>query len=438
MKKGWKIGVGVAVVAVIALGVSAVAGKMDRRNDALKAIQNFFEVTKENELNQYLEYCSFEDLFFEKDVKIAGTFYTDIAKLTVQTDLEGIIDKSGKKVQVLGDVGLGGMPFAEFDGYSDDTNLYLDSEIFQDKMLKFNYTENLEEIGKTYGISHRNITMLQKGYISLFQMAVSQSKYEKIEEILKNDRLKEDLLQIYDTMTVERQENPDELAGGYLYQVNLPAAEVKLFLQDMASEYPEFEQDGYLNLVNKLVSEEKGVEISVLVNKAGATTEFSMDNAESGYEIILKRNEQKKENASGFESQFDMTVMKDGAGVLNGEILFDYVAADGAFELQAREDITGINVTAAGTMKADRKNEKFTIDIAEMKIARGEHDVDLKANIVATFGDFTVELPKKEEVDVIHGEQQKLQETQNLFWQEIESIAGSEIRQFLSSIGINY
>ena len=45
MKKGWKIGIGVvaASVIVIVLGVIiAVAGKSDQRNEALKAIQNFF------------------------------------------------------------------------------------------------------------------------------------------------------------------------------------------------------------------------------------------------------------------------------------------------------------------------------------------------------------------------------------------------------------
>lgn len=441
MKKGWKIGIGVvaASVIVIVLGVIiAVAGKSDQRNEALKAIQNFFEVSKENELNRYLEYCSFEDMFYEKDTQVSGTFYTDIAKMTVQADLEGTIDKSGKMVKVLGDVGLGGMPFAEFDVYSDDTNLYLDSEIFQDKLLKFNYTENLDQLGKEYGISHRNVTILQKGYISLFQMAVSRSKYEKIEELLKNDKLKEDLLQIYENMTAERQENPDQVAGGYLYQVNFPAEDMKLFLQDMSVVYPEFEQDGYLNLVNKLVSTEKGMEITVLVNADGATTELSIDNVESGYEMLLKRNELEKEDNSGFESQFCMTVMKDGAGIINGEILFEYSATDGAFVLEAREDITGINVSASGTMDADSKKEKFIVNIAEMKIFRGKHDVDLKADIEIAFGDYTAELPKKSELDLIYGDIQELQKAETQLWEEIDSIAGTEIRQFLNSIGFSF
>lgn len=369
MKKGWKIGICAAIAAVIMLGVIAViaAGKMDRRKEALKAIQNFFEVTKENELNQYLDYCSFEKLFFDKDMQVSGTVYTDISKYTVQADLKGIIDKSGKKVQISGDAGLGGMPFVEFDMYSDDKNLYLESEKLPQKSLKFDYTGNLDELGKTYGISHRNLTILQKGYTLLFQTAVAHNKYEIIEKILENNKLNEDWSQMYDAMTVERQENPDEQSGGYLYHINFRADELNV-LKDM--------------------------EITVFVNKSGVSTQICADDKESGYEIILKRDGQEKENESGFENQFCMTVMKDGAGIVNGEIVFDYTASDGSFELQAREGISGMNVTAAGTMKPDSKNQKCIINVPEIKIAYGEHKVKLKANMVASFGDFTVELPE--------------------------------------------
>lgn len=369
MKKGWKIGICAAIAAVIVLGVIAAiaAGKMDRRKEALKAIQNFFEVTKENELNQYLDYCSFEKLFFDKDMQVSGTVYTDISKYTVQADLKGIIDKSGKKVQISGDAGLGGMPFVEFDMYSDDKNLYLESEKLPQKSLKFDYTGNLDELGKTYGISHRNLTILQKGYTLLFQTAVAHNKYEIIEKILEDNKLNEDWSQMYDAMTVERQENPDEQSGGYLYHINFRADELNV-LKDM--------------------------EITVFVNKSGISTQICADDKESGYEIILKRDGQEKENESGFENQFCMTVMKDGAGIVNGEIVFDYTALDGSFELQAREDISGMNVTAAGTMKPDSKNQKFIINVPEIKIAYGEHKVKLKANMVASFGDFTVELPE--------------------------------------------
>lgn len=369
MKKGWKIGICAAIAAVIVLGVIAAiaAGKMDRRKEALKAIQNFFEVTKENELNQYLDYCSFEKLFFDKDMQVSGTVYTDISKYTVQADLKGIIDKSGKKVQISGDAGLGGMPFVEFDMYSDDKNLYLESEKLPQKSLKFDYTGNLDELGKTYGISHRNLTILQKGYTLLFQTAVAHNKYEIIEKILEDNKLNEDWSQMYDAMTVERQENPDEQSGGYLYHINFRADELNV-LKDM--------------------------EITVFVNKSGISTQICADDKESGYEIILKRDGQEKENESGFENQFCMTVMKDGAGIVNGEIVFDYTALDGSFELQAREDISGMNVTAAGTMKPDSKNQKCIINVPEIKIAYGEHKVKLKANMVASFGDFTVELPE--------------------------------------------
>lgn len=369
MKKGWKIGICAAIAAVIVLGVIAViaAGKMDRRKEALKAIQNFFEVSKENEWNQYLDYCRFEELFFDKDVQVSGTFYTDISKYTVQADLNGIIDKSGKKVQISGDAGLGGIPFAEFDMYSDDKNLYLESEKLPQKSLKFDYTGNLDEVGKTYGISHRNLIILQKGYTLLFQTAVAQNKYEIIEKLLEENKLDVDWSQMYEAMTVERQENPDEQTGGYLYHINFQSEEQKVL---------------------------KDIEITVITNKDGVSIQFGAYDKESGYEIILKRNGQEKEDESGFENQFCMTVMKDGAGIVNGEIVFDYTTSDGSFELQAREEISGMNVTAAGTMKPDSKNQKFIINVPEIKIAYGEHKVKLKANMVTSFGDFTVELPE--------------------------------------------
>ena len=440
MRKVWKVGIGIGVVFVtlIAFLVNAVAGKMDRRNEALNAMQNFFEVAKGNELNQYLDYCKLEQLFYEKDVKVQGSFYTDIAKLTIQTDLEGIIDKAANKVQVLGDVGLGGMPFAEFDAYSDECNLYVDSEIFQDKMLKLDYTQDLYKQGEAYGISRRYVTMLQKGYITLFQMAVSQSKYEKIERIMEDDCLKEDLLQIYDVMQVERQENEDELVGGYVYQINIPAKEVTHFLNDMANVYPKFDKDGYKNLVGKLVSSKNGVNITLFVDKNGDTISVSAANEESGYEVVLKRNELEKENSLGFESQFGVMVSKNEIGILNLEMVFDYDMTDSSFELKAKEDVTGMNVSAKGNVKTDIKKERIVIDIAEMKMAYGNHDVDLKANFVITFGDYEIEIPNKKKVDVINGTLEELCEVQNLFWQEMECIAGDEIRQFLSSVGVNY
>ncbi len=438
MKKGWKIIIATMAVAVITIVVVAVAGKADKRVEALRGMQHFFEVSTESQMNQYLDYCRFEDMFYEKDMQLSGELYSDIAKFTVKAEVEGTIDKSNRMVKMAGNAGLGGMPFVEMELYSDDTNVYLASELFQDKLLKLNYTENLYEVGSNYGINRRNMIILQKGYIELFRMAVSQSKYEKLEELLNKKQLSKDLVQIYDHMKVEKQDNTDTQAGGYIYQVNFRAEDIKLFLQDLAAEYPEFESNGYSDIVNKFVSEEKGVEITEIVDGNGFTSELSVENVENGYELVLKRNEQEKEDNSGFESSFSTTVTKDGNGILNGEIVLDYSDADKAFQLTAREDITGISAIVSGLITTDKKEGKISIDTGKVQMEFRNANIEMYGNTEIVFGDYTVELPEGKQVDVLHGEAKELQEVKAEILHHLKGMVGSAFRQFLGSIGLNF
>lgn len=440
MKKGWKIVIAAAVITVIAVVVvvAAVAGKTDKRREALKGIQDFFEVSKGSQLNQYLDYCSFEDMFYEKDMRLSGEFYSDIASITVKAEAEGIIDKSEKMVKMTGNAGLGGIPFAEMDIYSDDMNLYFVSDMFQDKLLKLDYTEDLYDVGSSYGINRRNMTVLQKGYMELFQMSVSQNKYEKVEELLKKKQLKKDLLQIYDHIKVEKQENTDNLAGGYIYRVNFRAEDVKLFLQDLCIEYPEFEDKGYLELVNKFVSEQKGVEITEIVDETGFINEISVENAESGYQLVLKRSEQEKENKSGFECSFSAALTNNGNGILNGEITFDYSDTDKTFQLTAREDSAGISAVVSGMITIDKKDGRIAINTGEIQVGFRNASIEMYGNTEIVFGDYTVELPEGKQIDVLHGEPEELQEVKSEIIQKLKGIAGSAFRQFLSSLTLNF
>lgn len=438
MKKGWKIIIATAAVAVIAVVVVAVAGKTDKRIEALKGIQHFFEVSRESRLNQYLDYCSFEEMFYKKDMQLSGELFSDIASITVKGEIEGTVDKSNKMVKMAGNVGLGGMPFSEIDVYSDDTNLYLVADMFRDKLLKLNYTDDLYDVGSRHGINRRNMMILQKGYMELFQMSVSQNKYEKIEEMLKKKQLSKDLLRIYDHMKVEKQENTDILAGGSIYKVNFQAEDIKLFLQDLAIEYPEFESNGYLDIVNKFVSEQKGVEITEIVDATGFTSEISVENAESGYQLVLKRSEQEKEDKSGFECSFSAAVTNDGNGILNGEITFDYSDTDKTFQLTAREDSTRISTVVSGMVTIDKKGGRIAIDTGEIQAGFRNEDVEMYGNAEIVFGDCTVELPEGKQVDVLHGEPEELQEVKTEILQELKGIVGSAFRQFLSSLGFNF
>lgn len=438
MKKGWKIIIAAAVIVVVAIVVVAVAGKNDKRMEALKGMQSFFQVSKESEFNHYLDYCSFEDMFYKKDMQVSASLYTDIARITAKAEMEGTVDKSGSMVKMTGNVGLGGIPFSEFDLYSDDTNLYLVSEVFKDKILKLNYTEDLYDVGSKYGISRQDMTILQKGYIQLFQMAVSQSKHEKSHELLKKKQLSKDLLQIYNHMKVEKQENPDQLQGGYVYLVNLPAEDVKLFLQDLCMEYPEFEQNGYLDIVNKFVSDEKGVEITEVINEEGFTSKLSVENAESGYELTLGRSEQEKEEQSGFESSFSVTVTKEGKGLLNGEITFDYSDTDGTFQIEAREDHSRVSAVVSGMVNTDSKKGKITINTGEIQVKLGNKNFELYGNTEIVFGDYSLQLPEGTEVDVIHGTPEELQEVKADFLQNLKGIVGSAFKQFLGFVGLNF
>ena len=438
MKKGWKIGIGAAVIGVTAVVVAAAFQNSDKRVEAWKGMQHFFEVNKASELNQYLDYCSFEDMFYKKDMQVSGDLYAEVGKITVKSSMEGTIDKSHRMVKLYSDVGVGGIPFAEFDLYSDDTNLYLSSEIFKDKMLTLDYKQDLYEVGCRYGISHRNMTMLQKGYTGLFQMAVSQSKNEWVEELLKNKQLRKDLLQIYKHMKVEKQENPDKSVGGYLYHINLKAEDVRIFLNDLCVEYPKIQENGYLDLANLFVSEERGVEITEIVNDEGFTSELSLENSESGWQITGKRREQEREGQSGFESSFGIIVRKDGNGIVNGEINLDYSAAAQTFQLSVKEDITKVSAKMSGIINADSKKGMISIDTQEIQMNCGNREMKLYGNTQIVFADYELQLPEETQVDVIHADAQELSEIKSEFLQGLKGIVGSAFKQFLGKLRFNF
>ena len=305
-------------------------------------------------------------------------------------------------------------------------------------MLTLDYKQDLYEVGCRYGISHRNMTMLQKGYTGLFQMAVSQSKNEWVEELLKNKQLRKDLLQIYKHMKVEKQENPDKSVGGYLYHINLKAEDVRIFLNDLCVEYPKIQENGYLDLANLFVSEERGVEITEIVNDEGFTSELSLENSESGWQITGKRREQEREGQSGFESSFGIIVRKDGNGIVNGEINLDYSAAAQTFQLSVKEDITKVSAKMSGIINADSKKGMISIDTQEIQMNCGNREMKLYGNTQIVFADYELQLPEETQVDVIHADAQELSEIKSEFLQGLKGIVGSAFKQFLGKLRFNF
>ena len=430
---GISIGVGVCVFAVLTGIVTA--GKKDDKKAALESLQDFFTITEESPVNNYLGISDLQEMFYEKDMSITGEFYTDVAGNTVKIGAEGIVDKTDRRIMANLDVGLGGMPFAAVLGYSDDTSVSAVSEMFQNRVLKLDYKENLYDLGAQAGIGRRNVMMAQKAYIEVFEHFVSSSPYERWKEILKNKEVKNSLLEIYDTMEVELSKNT-ETEEGFAYYIQLKAPEVKAFLETAAREFPELEEQGYIGIIEKFVSEENGIEILELVNTERKTTEVKIFNTDTGYEMTFQRNEQEKGGQNGFDSAAGVTIIHGEDVILDAELLCSYNAEESYLEVKGKELQNQIEVSLAGKLLIDQKKDEISMDIQELTAIWKERDITISGQTELTFGEYEVTIPEGEEFDLLEKDVQELNQLGEDILKEVQSILGSEkYHQLLNKLG---
>lgn len=430
---GISIGVGVCVFAVLTGIVTA--GKKDDKKAALESLQDFFTITEESQVNNYLGIGDLQEMFYEKDMSITGEFYTDVAGNTVKIGAEGIVDKTDRRIMANLDVGLGGMPFAAVLGYSDDTSVSAVSEMFQNRVLKLDYKENLYDLGAQAGIGRRNVMMAQKAYIEVFEHFVSSSPYERWKEILKNKEVKNSLLEIYDTMEVELSKNT-ETEEGFAYYIQLKAPEVKAFLETAAGEFPELEEQGYIGIIEKFVSEENGIEILELVNTERKTTEVKIFNTDTGYEMTFQRNEQEKGGQNGFDSAAGVTIIHGEDVILDAELLCSYNAEESYLEVKGKELQNQIEVSLAGKLLIDQKKDEISMDIQELTAIWKERDITISGQTELTFGEYEVTIPEGEEFDLLEKDVQELNQLGEDILKEVQSILGSEkYHQLLNKLG---
>ena len=430
---GISIGVGVCVFAVLTGIVTA--GKKDDKKAALESLQDFFTITEESQVNNYLGIGDLQEMFYEKDMSITGEFYTDVAGNTVKIGAEGIVDKTDRRIMANLDIGLGGMPFAAVLGYSDDTSVSAVSEMFQNRVLKLDYKENLYDLGAQAGIGRRNVMMAQKAYIEVFEHFVSSSPYERWKEILENKEVKNSLLEIYNTMEVELSKNT-ETEEEFAYYIQLKAPEVKAFLETAAGEFPELEEQGYIGIIEKFVSEENGIEILEQVNAERKTTEVKIFNTDTGYEMTFQRNEQEKGGQNGFDSAAGITIIHGEDVILDAELICSYNAEESYLEVKGTELQNQIEVSLAGKLLIDQKKDEISMDIQELTAIWKERDITISGQTELTFGEYEVTIPEGEEFDLLEKDVQELNQLGEDILKEVQSILGSEkYHQLLNKLG---
>lgn len=437
MKKGQRIGISIGVgVCVFAVLTGIVtAGRKDDKKAALEGLRNFFAITEESLVSNYLGINDFQDEFYEKDMSITGEFNTEAAGNTVIVGAEGVVDKSQRLISAKLDVGLGGMPFAVLQGYSDENYIYAVSEIFGDRVLKLDYKENLYDLGAQAGIGRRNVMLAQKAYIEAFHHLVSSSPYERWKEILDNKEVKMSLLEIYDTMEVKTQENA-EVKEGFAYYIQLKSPEVKAFLETVTQEYPELEKQGYIEIIEKFVSEEKGIEILEQLNAEKEVEEVKIFNTDTGYEMSFKRNEQEKGGHNGFDSIGAVKIIHGEEVILDAELTCSYNAEEGYLEIKGMESQNQIEVSLAGKIFIDYKKNEISMDIQELTAVWKERDITITGKTKLVFGEYEVTLPKGEEFDFHTKEVQELNQLGEDILKEVQGILGSDkYHQLLNKLG---
>lgn len=437
MKKGQRIGISISVgVCVFAVLTGIVtAGKKDDKKAVMDGLQDFFTISEESLVNNYLGISDFQESFYEKDMSVTGEFYTEVAGNTVKVGAEGVLDKSERLVSVNLDIGLGGMPFATVQGYSDDKYLYGTSEVFGDRILKLDYKENLYDLGAHAGIDRRNVMMAQKAYIEVFNHLVSTEPYEKWKDILENEMVKSSLLEIYDTMTVELQKSA-ESEEGFSYYIQLKSPEVKELLESLRQEFPHLEEQGYLEILEKFISEENGIEILEQINKEGKTEKVKIYNSDNGYEMIFGRTEQEKGDHNGFDSMLSIKLLHGEEVILDGEVTCSYNAEEKYLEVKGKEAQNQIEVSLTGNVFSDQKDNEISLEIQEFTGVWKQRDITMNGKTEVTFGEYQVTLPEGEAFSLIEKEEQELNQLGNDVLKEVRGILGSEkYDQLLEKLG---
>ena len=425
---------GIFVVAIAGIIIFfCVYGKSDDKKDALKTLESFFMVSDSSCLNKYLQYNDFEKMFYENDLAVIGEVYEKVAGITIQADLEGYVDKSHGLVQTGLQAGLGGIPFADFTVYSDDSNLYGETKLAEDKLMLLNYTQDLETMGERMGLSSSDSKMLQKAYIEFFQYLVSTEKNNMFKDYLDNKQIRKDLLEIYVTMKVEKVQG-DTGESNRAYRILISPEKAEMLLSDLGTQFPEFEDQGYKEILDKFVSSEG---FSLYVSATPQEYQITVENEENGYKLSMIRKEQEKEGNSGFSGEVSAVLLQGENSVFDGNITMDYDTTQNKVKVNYREEVGNISGSFSGKLTTSKKDKKFSLYLEEMKFNFNDTKLDLRGNLEVTYGDFTVTLPEAEKVDILHGDQQQIQELKSQIRHSLAGRAGKAVINFLKTIGIN-
>lgn len=424
---------GILVVAIVGIILFfAVYSKSDDKKEALKTLESFFTVSDNSCLNQYLQYNDFEKMFYHNDLSVTGEIYEKVAGITVQADLQGYVDKSQRLVQTGIQAGLGGIPFADVTVYSDDTNLYAETKLAEDKLMLLDYTKDLEKMGNRMGLSSTGSKMLQKAYIEFFQYLVSTEKTNMFKEFMDNKQIRKDLLEIYVTLKVEKvQENTGESNTAYHILISPEKAE-RLF-SDLSTEFPEFEALGYKEMSDRLVSSEG---ISIYVSATSQKHEITVENTEDNFRLSLIRKEQEKEGSSGFTGEVTAELLQGEEHYFDGTITMDYDKSQNKICVNYSEDVNHISGSFSGKLTTSKKEKKISTYLEAMEFNYGDTTLDLRGNLQVTYGDYPVTLPEAETVDILHGDQQQRQELKDQIRHSLAGRAGRAVISFLKTLGI--
>lgn len=425
----------ILVVAVVGLFIFAY-GKKDEKGEALKEIERFFTVTKDSCLSRYLEYDKFEDLFYENDVSVSGELYEEIAGVTIEAAIEGGIDKSERLVKAGVQVGLGGMPFVEFEGYSDDTNLYGATELVEDKLMFLNYKGDLSELGSRLGMNASSVNIFQKSYIEFFQCLVSNQKNSRMQQLLKNQQIRKDLQQLYNHMKVEKEESSNNGEGEVVYGLTIPAEEMQTLVTDLETQFREFQSQGYSEIVDKFISQQ-GILLWIVIPEQGNPCKIFLENPDNGYVMTFTKEEQEKEGETGFDEILTAVLEKGEKTIFNGTLTLDYTVQGNKIAINFNETENRIQASISGTLTPDKKKQKISLYMEEMELVYHNTTMDLRGNLQVSYGEFSVALPELEMVDILHGSEQERKEFKSQLAQGLKGIVGSGIRRLLKHMGIS-
>lgn len=422
------------VIALIVAAILVIIGvilfqKNDKKAEALLGAKEYFTLTEDKYFNEYFAYKTFYKESIKKDTVMEGKLQEKVAGVTIEASFVSNIDKKNKMVDNQWSIGLGGMPFATVQTITDQDNVYFVSDLFQDKVPYINYTGDMSAWDGKLGLNNRNIRVLQKGYAGLFDQMVSTNSYGSLEMLWDNKTLSYDFIQMYKNLTVEKSKSENEYSG-YQYTIVIPTEDMNNFLADLKKEFPEYESQGYINIISKFVSTEQGLVIEEEMDKNGKVISLKIENKENGYCAQTEKSAQEKEGKTGFQESLTLNITKGEESYVDGQCSIDYSTEDNKVYFSATEKKSGcmVDCTAILSLKAGEK--KFSLVFDDIKFKLGDVKLDMTGNLQMAYGDYPASVPGGDKIDLVNGSEEDMKELNS----QIKKSLGGIVSGALSSI----